>query len=678
MRINIITIKNKGKGNTMESKAIQYSKVCVAVMLAISHQTMADETQVMDELVVWGTSVSSSSEYLGDQDISLKQADHMSDLLRDLPGVDVGGTHSLTQRINIRSLGESDLDIRLDGASQHANMFHHIGNLTLNPDIIKSVDINVGNNSVTQSGIGGTVLFETKDGKDLLRADEQFGARVYGGYASNNSQQGSLTTYGMLNEKVDGMIYGNLVDRDNFEDGDGTETYGSAGQVSNMLFKVGFEPSSQHRFELSYDMYRDSGDYSPRPDMSGDANQAFSNALLIPTDYDRDTFTASYELLGSVHSGKVNLYVSTTEITRDETVMAGVWPTNRVSINTATNQNIGMNTQFESNTVLAGFDNQLTYGIDLMNQNSTSSYGGSKFMDENVLSSAVFFEDKFYFTSAFSITAGLRYDNFRRDAETSDKTFDDVTWALGTDWDITDNVTLFASTRSLFKGPELLETFIQYQDVTYLDDDIKAETGLNSEVGVRYAQRFGEHAFSANATLFQTNINDYIAETWESTAYIVENVGDAEIKGFELSATYGYDAFFAKASYSRSDSDNTTTGGPLLDANGRSMDIGDSISLGLDYEAESIDTLFGITSNFVLEEDNVEDGSAVKSAYNTHDLYVQWMPSQVDGLQVTFGIDNFTNELYTSHASRTGAGRGVTFDDYEPGRNYKLSAAYQF
>ncbi|KOO12197.1 hypothetical protein AKJ18_25200, partial [Vibrio xuii] len=101
--------------------------------------------------------VSSNTDSLGAQDMSLKQADHMSDILRDIPGVDVGGTHSVNQRINIRGLGETDLDIRLDGASQHANMFHHVGNLTLNPDILKSADIQVGNNSVTQNGLGGSV-----------------------------------------------------------------------------------------------------------------------------------------------------------------------------------------------------------------------------------------------------------------------------------------------------------------------------------------------------------------------------------------------------------------------------------------------------------------------------------------------------------------------------------------
>ncbi|WP_435237695.1 TonB-dependent siderophore receptor [Psychromonas sp. PT13] len=656
----------------------KHAKVYLAVMLAISTQVIAEETSSDESVVVWGTSVASNSEFLGDQDMSLKQADHMSDLLRDIPGVDVGGTHSLTQRINIRSFGESDLDIRLDGASQHANMFHHIGNLTLNPDILKSVDIEVGNNSVTQSSLGGSVSFETKDGKELLRAGEKFGARVYGGIASNDNQQGSLTVYGLLSDNVDAMAYGNIVDRDNFEDGDGTETYGSAGQVSNALFKIGYEPSINHRFELSYDMYRDSGDYNPRPDMSGATNQAFSDDLLIPTDYDRDTITGSYELTGANTSGKVTLFSSETKITRDESVMAGVWPEDRVSVNTATNHNIGANAQFQSQLAIANFNNQLTYGVDLIDQNTTSSYGVVKFMEESTRSSAVFIEDKIYFTPDFSITAGIRYDNFNRDAETSDTTFNDITWGLAADWDINDNFSVFASTRSLFKGPELLETFIKYQDVTYLDEDIKAETGLNSQIGARFSQYFGAHIISASATVFKTDINDYIAETWDTDGYLIENIGDAEIKGFEISTSYGYNAFLSKLSYSRSESNNTTTDTALLDGNGRSMDVGDSIALTLDYQADSINTIFGWTSTIVLEEDNVEADSDVKEAYNTHDLYAQWTSSSIDGLQITFGIDNITNELYVSHASRTGSAKGYVLDDYEPGRNYKLSASYQF
>ncbi len=49
-------------------------------------------TSHFDEVVVWGTRVSSNTESIIADDMSLKQADHMSDLLREIPGVDVGGT----------------------------------------------------------------------------------------------------------------------------------------------------------------------------------------------------------------------------------------------------------------------------------------------------------------------------------------------------------------------------------------------------------------------------------------------------------------------------------------------------------------------------------------------------------------------------------------------------------
>ena len=121
------------------SSTIKLSALCIAIASAFSSPVTAEEnTSHFDEVVVWGTRVSSNTESIIADDMSLKQADHMSDLLREIPGVDVGGTHSVNQRITIRGLSETDLDIRLDGASQHANMFHHIGNLTLNPDILKS------------------------------------------------------------------------------------------------------------------------------------------------------------------------------------------------------------------------------------------------------------------------------------------------------------------------------------------------------------------------------------------------------------------------------------------------------------------------------------------------------------------------------------------------------------
>ncbi|PTC03284.1 TonB-dependent siderophore receptor [Vibrio mediterranei] len=663
------------------------SKTSLAVALAlVSAQSLADtaindeNTPLEETVVVWGAKVSSSSESVFAEDMSLRQADHMSDLLRDIPGVDVGGTHSVNQRINIRGFGETDLDIRLDGASQHANMFHHIGNLTLNPDIIKQVDIQVGNNSVTQSGIGGAVYFETKDARDLLRGSDQFGARVFGGYADNNSKQGSLTLYGLMSEKVDYMVYGHGVSRGNFKDGDGNQTYGSEGDVYNILGKLGFEPTHEHRFELAYDYYRDKGDYNPRPDMGGNANIGLTQDDLIPTTYDRNTVTLNYELNKEKHIGRVNAFYSKTKIERDESAISGRWPGNRHSNNSAENRNQGFNAKVQSQLPVFGFDNSLTYGVDYVDKQSKSAYGGVEFMDESAISSAAFIEDKFYATDRFAVTLGGRYDNYKREATTSDKTFSDFTWALAADWEFVDGWTLFASGRTLFKGPELLETFIRYQDVAYLSDDIKPETGYNAQGGLKFNRHISEHFIGGNLTLFNTRIDDYIVAEGSGRPYVynIYNKGDAQYRGFELSGTYSYQAFRSKASYSKSDNKDLTNGGPVVNAAGRSADIGDSIAVTLEYDIFAVDTLIGWTSIVVLDETNVQDGAPIKQGYNVHNFYAQWVPNQTPELSVTFGIDNIFNEQYVSHASRSGTARGFTLDDYEPGRNIKISAAYEF
>lgn len=75
----------------MESPAcssIKLSSLCLAVGMALANPVLAQEPDShFEEVVVWGTKVSSNTESMFADDMSLKQADHMSDLLRDIPGV---------------------------------------------------------------------------------------------------------------------------------------------------------------------------------------------------------------------------------------------------------------------------------------------------------------------------------------------------------------------------------------------------------------------------------------------------------------------------------------------------------------------------------------------------------------------------------------------------------------
>ncbi|MGB1299485.1 MAG: TonB-dependent receptor plug domain-containing protein, partial [Psychrobium sp.] len=295
----------------MLSKQFGYSSVALAVAASLlTPQAFAQEKtkdKDIEVISVWSTQVKASSMYLKGQDIADKQADHISDLLRVIPGVDVGGAHSLNQRITIRSMGDKDLNISIDGAKQNTYMYHHMGNLQIHADILKSVDIDIGTNSVINGGLGGAVRFETKQARELLKQGQTTGGRVQFSSGNNSGSNYSATGYGLLSDSVDFLAYYNKVDRDNYDVGggkikdkngnviagtDGT-VRGLEGELSDVLIKFGWELDANQRLQLSYETYSDEGDYSYRPDMGLATDLAITNALKVPllwpTEFTRDT-----------------------------------------------------------------------------------------------------------------------------------------------------------------------------------------------------------------------------------------------------------------------------------------------------------------------------------------------------------------------------------------------------
>lgn len=53
------------------------------------------------------------------------QASHLSDFLDVVPGVSVGGTSSVNQRIRVRGLDDTNLKVTIDGARQEGALFYH-------------------------------------------------------------------------------------------------------------------------------------------------------------------------------------------------------------------------------------------------------------------------------------------------------------------------------------------------------------------------------------------------------------------------------------------------------------------------------------------------------------------------------------------------------------------------
>ena len=670
---------------------------------------------VLEPVEVWGTEIRASSVKIEDDTLAIKQADHVSDLLRTIPGVDVGGAHSLNQRITIRSMDDKDLRISIDGANQNTYMYHHMGNLQIHADILQSVDINIGNNSVIDGGLGGTVRFETKSADQLLLPGERAGGRVQATHGDNSGSNYSLTGYGKLSDNVDVLAYFNTIDRDNYEVGGGKikdhggrvipgtdgKVRGLAGELDDGLVKFGFDIGESQRLELGYETYEDQGDYSYRPDMGLATDLAIANnlmtPLLWPTRFTRDTLTLNYDRdFGESSYLKTAVFRNDSELERDETAWA---------MNPAFSDSAGIINGEAVNTgfnVLAETDvgpHVITYGGEVIDYDTeyAANYltGPLETSGESASNRALYLQGRFAVTDRVFLTPGVRYNDYDIDSVVVDDDYDDTTGALAADVDVSDSLRLRLSRTELFKGPEIGEVFLGGGLFDVPNPDIRAESGTNSEISLAFEKAaLGADRFAAGVTWFQTDIDDYIydyatapastgARTWK------DNVGDMSIDGFEAYLGYDLGNLRALLTYSKADSELDAFA-PYRDLDGARLDRiqGDTISLNLDYELPGKDLAFHWD---VLHVDDVAAGADLdgatadnaKDGFTVHNVSVRWTPRRYDGLALTFGVDNLFDEYYASQSSRTGLSRHPRFGelyllDYEPGRNIKFTVSYRF
>ena len=704
----------------MQPKRFARSTVASAIAaILITPTALADELVADDDIervAVWSTQVKTSSLYLKGEDITNKQADHISDLLRTIPGVDVGGAHSLNQRITIRSMDDKDLAISIDGAKQNTYMYHHMGNLQIHADILKSVDIEIGTNSVIDGGLGGAVRFETKQARELLDEGQDFGARLQVSVGDNSGSNYSATGYGLLGDDVDFLAYYNYVDRDNYEVGggdildatgdvvDGTDgtVRGLEGELGDVLFKLGWNITDNQRIQLSYENYQDEGDYSYRPDMGLATDLAITNSLAVPllwpTEFTRDTVTLNYELTAGTTYLRAAAYINTSELARDESGWAenpafGAW----AGIISGEAKNSGINLIAET-TIEGDFEQDITYGFDYVKHETDylAQYAaGSESSSEDASHSALFVQDRVLLNEYFTVVPGIRFDSYDIDSTVIDESFNAASFALAIEYQVTNDLLFKLSGTELFKGPEISEVFIGAGLNETANPDISEETGINYEFAFAFqTELIGHDKFSLGATIFRTEVQDYIYDyappaEGVNARYWKDNIGDMDIDGFEAYIGYENSGFSGALTYSDAESELSAFD-EYSALNGARLDRqqGNTISANASYLIEQ----WQVSLNWeMLYVDDVDagidlDGPTLdnsKEGYTVHNIAVRWEPNTFDGLTMILGIDNVFDEFYASQSSRTGVSFHPRFgelylQDYEPGRNIKATIAYQF
>jgi len=155
--------------------------------------------------------------------------------------------------------------------------------------------------------------------------------------------------------------------------------------------------------------------------------------------------------------------------------------------------------------------------------------------------------------------------------------------------------------------------------------------------------------------------NPFIAGNCDGTTNAA-NVPNADLWGNEVEASYESPRYRLTAGYSTVNGNNADTGAYL------GVLTPEQFMLGAAYKVLEVDSTIGWRAIFAREFDRVNSAADVRKAYNVHDIYFAWQPSEgaLAGFRVDLGIDNIFDESYSRVA--TGA--------FEPGRDFKAQLSY--
>lgn len=679
-------------------KLVLASAVCTLsspVVFAQSLESQNEETKSIERVAVVGAATNLS---ITAEDIEQFQANDLADVFRESPSVSVGGSVGVAQKIFIRGLEDAYLNVTVDGAQQTSTLFHHIGRVTLDPDLLKQIDVQAGAGEATSGpgAIGGSIRFKTKDAQDLLRGDEQFGGRVKASYFSNEGTRYSGSLYGKLSDSWGLLGYYSTVDRDNFEDGDGNEVLGTAADQDLMFLKASGYIADNQYLSISAEQRDEEGEFSARPNWV-----VLEGAPLYPSEAERDTYVANYRF---DHSALV--FLEATAYQTSSSFRGGRF-------------------DFLSDIDTYGFDirnttdisnHVFTYGIDYRKDEVESGPGVGPVQNaEEGSVMGIYAQAHSNITPELLLSYGVRYDDFDFQQqiliddyygtpvtdEPSGLDDNELSFNVGLEYQLTEAWTLGLGYAEAARGKQIGDGFTldEYlydgEDVPVVASDVVPETVTNIEASIEYSA----NNLNARLSAYESTIDDVLFSGYQGNS-VFNNIGDLESSGVEFNLAYRWDSVDVYFGFSSVDvelmprEDLYSVPYNSIDINGYEFvglgnSRGDTWVLGADYTVTAdISVGFNITMvddiNIDTLHQALENGwtdslySLNKADYTLVDIYGEW--EVTNDLRLNLVVTNLFDEAYIDHSS-VGDYSEVfpsVIGPQEAGRDIRLSVTYDF
>ncbi|MBD9520353.1 MULTISPECIES: TonB-dependent receptor [Ensifer] len=640
-----------------------------AVSAGSSAAVAADGATVLDPISAFGAGPLGAGEIvISSEDLKRKNPANIADVFSGEPGISVGSSLPMSQKVYVHGIEETSLAVTMDGGRQNNKVFHHNGTNLIDPGLLKAVNVDAGvaPADAGPGALAGAIAYETIDARDLLDGDG-FGGFVTSSYNFNSDTVTTgISAYGMR-DGLEFLGYFNFGNGNDFTAGNGQDVEGTSTDVLSGLGKLAYEFDSGDRFEISHDRIRDD---APRPFR---ANIGFIDGRPPweprVRDYMLDRQNTVFTYTDSTPEGwwdpTLMLAYSRTEVE----IPIILPPRLNIPPYPATGTTSSFNGKFENKF---SFDmGSVIAGVDFYDDKADldDMFDASTEKARNV---GIYAQARLEPWERTRLSFGARGDTQQFTGTTGEEWNNSgLSGNVSGEYDlIEDLLTAKAGYSHVWAGIPLAENFIMNPNWNY-GSGPKPVTADNYILGLEA----NYNDFTVEGSVFQTDIDDARTPRYAVTRGIEAH--DVRSRGFEIGAGYSWGDGFFKVKYANIDVE--------IDGKPADSDLGTYLAApaGQIITLQAVHTLtdwgvtFGADAEIALDYDDVADGSKPFEGYQVFNAFVEYVPPERPNLLLRAELKNIFDETYSDRATY-GQEFGTVTPLYEPGRSFILTAKATF
>ncbi|MDD3609343.1 MAG: TonB-dependent receptor [Halothiobacillaceae bacterium] len=604
------------------------------------------------------------------------QAKDMADIFRDESSIIVGGGSRNAQRLYLRGIEASTLNVTVDGARQGRNLFQHRGNIGgMDPELLKSVEVQTTPSADQGAGaLGGSIRFETADAQDLLAPGRRLGGMVRGAYGSvDQALRGSTSLYGLLGEHAGLLAHVSATNFEDYKAGGGETVNGSAGQDRDYFVKFSLLDAAGHSLRASAERNRNSGLYRYAA-----ADGAYDpDAPLTYQISQRETYVLDHRYRkpgNDLIDWKFNVFKNELSL-------------ENLSNDTLTeSQGMGGKLRNIARFSLGPTRHSLTAGLDYYSEEGIETRSNvQKGNDNNARNTGLYLQERMNIGPVL-LSVGARHDDYSSDfgpvnvsgSKVSPNASIEVEMAGG----LSGHLAYGEAVRSTGIIPiQWLSnttgnpTFNTQKGKDSYGRAFEPETSKQKEIGLRYTANgliAANDRLQLGATVFETDIENLIQQIGGSQGKPVTgfyNDDPVTTKGYELRASWMMNRWQTRLSFTHADTTGKD-GQALAVTRRKGASTGDRLVWDTLWRVrDDLNLGYTLTGVAGLHRDSID-----RSGYTLHHIQAEWSPAALRGVSLALAVRNLTDKRYSEQSS---IGTDDTAVD-EPGRDIRLTATYRF